>query len=357
MNITLFIGSISVGGAERVLCNLANYLKQKGHTVEILVMSETVRNYYVRPDVKVVPLIKNEERKSRLYNAVVRYLRLAMYMRSRNDVDRYVVMLPGTIVMMLSLAKKTKAKIIASERSDPASYPAFTQFLLKHYFKRADGLVFQTDDALKWCSLAVRDARSVVIPNAINPEFVREPYTGDKVKRVVAAGRMIALKNYAMLIDAFSKIADDVPECNLTIFGKGPERKNLEEQAEKLGIADRVSFPGYVDNMPEELEKSTLFVMPSDFEGMPNALMEAMSVGLPCISTDCPCGGPRFLIQNGINGFLVPVGDKDSMAETMMYLLTHDEERSKIGNKAMEIREQLSPEKIYQTWEDFIVNV
>ena len=355
MNITLFIGSVSVGGAERVVCNLANYLAEKGHTVEILVMSETKRSYFIRPEVKVIPLIKNAERKNRLYNVVVRYYRLVRYMRNRKDVDRYIVLLPWTMIMMLSLARMTKAKIIASERSNPASYPIFMRFLLKHYFKYADGLVFQTSGALKWCNTTIKNVKSVVIPNAINPEFIRDPFTGVKIKRIVAAGRLIPLKNYALLINAFAKIADIVPEYHLVIFGKGAEQKNLEKLSKKLGIVSKVLFPGYVDNMPEELEKSSLFILSSNYEGMPNTLMEAMALGLPCISTDCPCGGPRFLIEDGVNGFLVPVGDSDRMAERMRDILLDDEKRNRVGRKAMVIRETFSPDKIYQRWEDFIV--
>lgn len=355
MNITLFIGSISNGGAERVVCNLANYLKGKGHVVEILVMSETRESYFIRPDVKVVPLIKNDERRSRLYNAVIRYFRLVRYMRSRSDVDRYVVMLPWTIVMMLSLAKKTKAKIIVAERCDLGSYSFFMRLLLKHYFKRADGLVFQTTDAFKMCDTATKNVRSIVIPNAINSEFIREPYSGERLKRIVGVGRMTHQKNFALLIEAFSRIAEIFPEYNLAIFGKGIGLKSLESQVKKLGLCNRISFPGYVDNIPEELEKSSLYVLSSNFEGMPNALMEAMSLGLPCVSTDCPCGGPRFLIQDGVNGFLVPVGDATRLAEAMKYLLTNEDKRNSLGKKAMEIRQTLSPEKIYQKWESFIV--
>jgi len=340
-----------------VTCNLANYLSGQGHNVEILVMAESKDSYYVKPDVKIVPLLKDSEKKNGVYNAFVRIARLQKYMKSRKDVDRYVVMLPKTTVMMLALAGNTRAKIIASERVDPATYGARMQKMLKHYAKRADGFVFQTEDARAWYGDAVKNCRAEVIPNAINPDFIRPRYVGERIKRVVAAGRMTTQKNFALLINAFSKVANEFPEYMLTIFGEGPERQNLEAQIKKLGIEDRVSMPGHTDHMPEELEKSSLYVLSSDFEGMPNALMEGMAVGLPCISTDCPCGGPKFLIQDGKNGILVPVGDVDKMAEAMKALLIDEEKRNALGKEAATVQERLAPEKIYKQWEEFIVNV
>lgn len=357
MKITLFISRTYGGGAERVTCNLANYLSEKGHQVEILVMAECQESYYVRPDVKITPLLKDSEKKNGAYNGLIRIARLRKYMREHKEVDRYVVMLPKTTVMMLALAGNTKAKIIASERVDPAVYSNGIKRMLRHYAKRAAGFVFQTEDARAWYGGTVRNCRTEVIPNAINPDFIRKPYEGQRIKRVVAAGRMTTQKNFDLLINAFSKVADEFPEYTLTIFGEGPERQNLEERIKKLGLEDRVSMPGHTDHMPEELEISSLYVLSSDFEGMPNALMEGMAVGLPCVSTNCPCGGPEFLIQDGVNGVLVPVGDADKMAEAMKALLIDEEKRNELGKEAMKVQKTLAPEKIYKQWEEFIVNV
>lgn len=354
MNITFFISCTYGGGAERVTCSLASYLAQKGHRVEILVMSESEKSYPLDPAVTVTPLLKDAEKKNGLYNNALRVLRLRRYLRRRGDIDHYVVMLPRTTLMLLMLRGRTRAKITASERVDPATYPPKLAKQLRRYAKRADGFVFQTRDAMDWYGAAVDGCQTEVIPNAINPEFIRAPYRGARKKRIVAAGRLNKQKNFGLLIRAFHEIADRFPDVALSIFGEGEEREDLERRIASLGLKERVILEGRTDRMAQELEQSSLFVLSSDFEGMPNALMEAMASGLPCISTDCPCGGPRFLIRDGENGLLVPVGDEKAMVRAMETMLGDPDGAWKMGRKAEDVKRDLAPEVIYGQWEAFL---
>ena len=116
-----------------------------------------------------------------------------------------------------------------------------------------------------------------------------------------------------------------------------------------------VEFPGYVPDMPERLEKASMFVLSSDYEGMPNALMEAMASGLPCVSTDCGGGGARFLVQNGDNGILIPQKDEVALASAMEKILSDESLSAKLGENARKLQETLAPEKIYGEWERFIL--
>lgn len=143
----------------------------------------------------------------------------------------------------------------------------------------------------------------------------------------------------------------------MTIYGQGEKENDLKKQVADFKLANRVCFPGNVQNIAEEMEKNAMFVLSSDFEGMPNALMEAMALGLPCVATDCPVGGPRYLIQNGENGLLVPVKDADALAKAMRYLLAHAEEMKCMGECARNITKKLSPDKIYGEWESFVYSV
>lgn len=351
MRITIFIGGLGGGGAERVCCNLANYLSDKNHDVTMLTMSDTKDVYGLRSAVKKVALVSEGERKNKILSNVLRYFRLRKYVK-HTDCDCYVVMLPITICFLLHFRRLSKAPIIASERCNPYIFSSLKKTMVKHFAKRADAWVFQTEDAAKWYDGIAKG--SVVIPNAINPAFIREPYVGEKEKSIVAAGRLSEQKNFKLLIEAFSKIAPDFPEYDLKIFGKGPLEQDLREYAAEKGVGDRVNFMGYVDNMPEQLEKASLFVLSSNFEGMPNALMEAMALGLPCVSTDCPVGGPRFLIKDGENGLLVPVGDAEKMTEAIRSILSDLASAKEMGDNARNIQQILSPDNIYGEWEKII---
>lgn len=354
MDITIFIGGISGGGAERVACNLANYLIGYNHKVTLLTMSETVNAYGVSSDVKLVSLLKECERSNKIKENLIRYKRLKKYVEGNSE-NTYVVMLPITISLLLHFRGKIEGRIIASERNDPLSNSKITKLLMKHYAKRADAWVFQTPDAAKWYDGIVQQAK--VISNAINPDFIRPKYMGDKEKSIVAAGRLSFQKNFKLLLDAFSEVSPKYPEYRLKIFGKGPLEEELRVYAEEKGIADKTDFMGYVSDMPLQLEKASLFALASDFEGMPNALMEAMALGLPCISTDCPAGGPKFLIKDRENGLLVPVGDKDKMAEAMSWIISNKVLAEKMGENARKVANDLAPGQIYKKWEDLIIEL
>lgn len=353
MRISLFISSLSGGGAERVVCNIANYLSAAGHKVDILTMSETEAAEVLREDIRHIALLSKAERGLSPVNNLKRIARLGKYMKHQN-VDAYVVFLPRTTMLMLSLRKLTKAPIVASERVDPSSYPEKLQKQLQKVCAKADGYVFQTDEAADWYAPYLKGVAYEVIPNAINPAFIRPKYEGEREKTIVAAGRFSQQKNFPLLIRAFAKVADKFPEHRLVIYGQGNLLESYQSLAKELGVAQRVEFPGFVADMPQRLEKAGMFVLSSDYEGMPNALMEAMALGLPCVSTDCGGGGAKFLVRDGENGLLVPQKDVDAMARAMDKILSDQEFAKKLGGNARALQETLAPEKIYGQWEAFI---
>lgn len=356
MKITLLISSLSGGGAERVTCNLANHLSDFGHEVEILTMGDTAAVEPLRDNIKYSPLLTNEERSNALVNNAKRILRLRRYMK-KQKVDAYVVMLPVTTELMLRFSNLTKAPIIVSERADPKVYTSKMQKTLQKLTSRASGFVFQTKDVQTWYDPYLKNVKSAVIPNAINPAFIRPKYEGEREKTIVGAGRLSKQKNFELLIRAFARVADKFLEHKLVIYGKGALLEELQSLAAELGVRDRVEFPGFADNMPQILERSGMFVLSSDYEGMPNALMEAMASGLPCVSTDCGGGGARFLIENGKNGILIPQRDEGALASAIEKILSEQALAAKLGENARKLQETLAPEKIYGEWERFIQQV
>ena len=356
MKLTLFIGSLTGGGAERVLCNLANFLTNKGHQVTIITNVETKGFYGLDDRVGRFVLLFDNERKNSLFNFIRCMKRLKKYVKN-NSTDNYVVFLPLTTIMLLAFRRKISGRVVVSERGDPSQNGMVFKFLLKKWICRADGVVFQTYTAKKWYETYLKTAESEVIPNAINPAFIRSRYQGEKEKVIVGAGRFNEQKNFPLLIRAFSKIAHEFPEYKLVIYGKGVLLESYKQLATELGVANRIEFPGYVPDMPERLEKASMFVLSSDYEGMPNALMEAMALGVPSISTDCGGGGARYLIQNEENGILIPQRDEDALVCAMRKVLSNKEFAEKLGCNARKLCETLAPENIYGEWEEFISKI
>lgn len=354
MKITLLIGSLSGGGAERVVCNLANYLANNGHEVTVLTVSDQ-QTYKINSNVKHIVLYgeSNSKLPHKMIN-VIRLYRMNHYFRKAN-VDIYITFLPKLNSFILAQKRFIKCPVILAERADPATFCNTSEKnrkIFEKYYPLADGYIFQTEDARNYYKTqGINIENSVVIPNAINPEFIRPQYRGERRKVIVGAGRLTKQKNFSLLIRAFSEISEDFPEYELEIYGDGPLKNDLINEAKELGVNEKVKLLGYVENLGDKIQDATMFVLSSDFEGMPNALMEAMALGLPVISTDCPAGGSKYLIENGNNGLLVSVNDINTLKKAMGDLLANSEFRNELGKNARLVCEKLEPRKIYSKWE------
>ena len=357
MKITLLIGSLAGGGAERVVCNLANYLADKGHEITVLTVSDK-QTYKINDNVRHVVLYGESDSKlpHQIIN-IIRLYRMNRYFRKENA-DVYITFLPKLTKFILAQRRFIKCPIILAERADPGTFcnkSEKNRKMFKKYYPHADGYIFQTEDARDYYKAQGIDVKnSVVIPNAINTEFIRPQYKGERRKAIVGAGRLTKQKNFSLLIRAFSEVSKKYPDYTLEIYGEGPLKSGLINEAQALGIAEKVKFQGYVKNLGDRIQDATLFVLSSDFEGMPNALMEAMALGLPVISTDCPAGGSKFLIKNKKNGLLVPTNDVNAMIDAISYILKNSKETKKMAQLAHNVGDELQFEKIYDKWTEFI---
>lgn len=356
MKIRIFIGGLSGGGAERVCCNIANFLADKKHEVEIITMADDKATYGLSSKVHRMILLSESERKGFIYNSVVRYKRLKEYVR-KTKCDVYIVMLPITILLLLSLKRFTKAKIIASERNMPTLYPKWQQIAMKWIASKVDGWVFQTEEQKEWYGNHLGQVHNCIIPNAINEQFILEPYIGERKNKIVTVGRLMPQKNQELLLRAFAKVAAVFPIYKLHIYGDGPLKSKLLQVAKELDIEDKIEFEGFISNISEKIKDAALFVLSSDFEGMPNALIEAMALGVPCISTDCNGGGAKYLIDNGVNGILVPKNDIAALSKGIIEILENPSKASKFGLEANKVCVRLHPQVVYSKWEDFVKQI
>jgi glycosyltransferase involved in cell wall biosynthesis len=220
-------------------------------------------------------------------------------------------------------------------------------------FRFADGVILQTEQSKKFFPRSVRK-KSVIMSNPLNPEFLNRKYTGDREDVIVTVGRLDENKNQSMLIHAFSRIASEFPNMKLVIYGEGEYRTRLEELVCEKNLTDRVSLPGNISDVPGHICNARIFALTSNTEGMPNTIMEAMALGLPVVSTDCPCGGPAELIDDGSNGLLVPVGDAYSLADAFRLILTDSAFEERLRENASKITSRLAPDKVNKEWRDYL---
>ena len=256
--------------------------------------------------------------------------------------------------MLSSLKKYMSGKLIISERNAKNYYTTLKKLMMKYSVKKTDGLVVQTEEIGEW----FKSKNKIVIPNAINKNIVLNQVEKiKKEKKIVSVGRLEKQKNYPMLIKAFNIFSKKYSDYILEIYGIGNEEKNLKKIVNKYKLQDKVAFKGYVNNISEQIYNSSMFVMTSDYEGISNALIEAMCIGLPCISTDCDGGGAREVIKNNENGILIPKNDVLKLAQSMEKIIENPDFAEFISNNAKMLNNTLSYEKIYSKWLDYIKDV
>lgn len=367
MKIMFVVNSMNKGGAERVIANLSSYFS-KENDVNIVTIYNSVISYELAPNVNVLPLddfktdlyseLKPKENKIKKIWKYIKRIRKLNYYKTKKKPDIIISFSPVPSFLTLFSNFSKKIKTIVSVRNDPQKEfkSKFFQILMNYLYPKADGIVFQTEDARSYFKESIIK-KSIIIPNPINLDFVVQPFQGKRKKEIVNVARLEEQKNQKLLISAFNSVLKKHPAYKLTIYGEGKLRKELENLIKKLDLNQNVFLAGVSNQIKEDIYKARMFVLSSNYEGMPNALMEAMALGLPVISTDCPCGGPKFLIQNNENGILVPTGNVDALTNAMLKIIENEEFSSEIGMQANKLCEQLHPDKINKIWETYIFAV
>lgn len=353
--IILYIDVMYRGGAQRVMANIANYFVEKNWDVVLIndfvqdtnisqyKVSAKVRRIYLRNKLSGNTIIKNIER---IYN-----LRKIIELEQPNTVLSF---LGRPNIRMLISTIGLSCKKIVSIRNDPEREYGSSR-LRKRYinmlFGLANGYVFQTEEASRYFNKKIQK-KSTVILNPVDDVFFRIGRE-KQTHHIISVGRLEPQKNQKMLIKAFAEIAEQYPQENLIIYGEGNQRNELEKEISTLKLEGRVFLPGNISNVEEILASARMFVLSSDYEGLPNALMEAMAVGVPCISTDCPCGGPGMLIDQNSEGILVQCDNPQQMANAMKKIL-EDQQSERLGRKAKERAKEFQIDVIMERWEKYL---
>ncbi|NLE04586.1 MAG: glycosyltransferase family 4 protein, partial [Crenarchaeota archaeon] len=215
------------------------------------------------------------------------------------------------------------------------------------------GIVFQTQQAREWFPRCIQK-RSAIIFNQVGEQFYQD-YPVSKKEGIVTVGRLTKQKNHALLIEAFSLIHHKV-EDNLYIYGDGALKSALEELITEKKLQKRVFLMGTNDHIETEIASKKLFVLPSDYEGMPNCLMEAMAMGVACISTNCSCGGPKELLGDIESIALCPINSAEKLADLMLVALVDNNRLIELSNYGKNKAEDFRTEVIFKKWRSYIEN-
>lgn len=349
-----YINTIGNGGAERVIVNLASEFAKLDYEVAIITSFKADWEYPVAQNVKRFLLEDKPTESGFLKRNLSRVKKLRKICKEEKP-DVLISFMAEPNFRAILATRRLKTKTIISIRNDPnKEYSSkFTKFLARRLFKKADGIVFQTEDAKAWFPKKVQ-AKSQVIMNAVDEKFFENRFEGEK-QNVVACGRLVEQKNYPLLINAFAEISNEIDD-NLLIYGEGTLREQLQNLINQKGLEERIKLMGQTNDVKSVLEKAKLFVLSSDYEGMPNALLEAMAMGVPCISTDCPCGGPKFIF-NGNQEALILVNDVVALSEKILKALTAEEYLLKLSELSKQNSYRFIPQVIFEEWHKFVKNI
>lgn len=359
MRIVCYINALSGGGAERVMSVLANGLSQRGHKVWMITDFSKPVEYPLVDSVERIVYDGEFDpaRKGKKFRALRRIFRLRSFCR-QEKVDIVISFMRNANFRAIVSAWMLKTKNLISVRIDPKiGYRSKKAArLAKLLYPMADGCVFQTKEAQEWFAPKVQK-KSQIILNPISDAFYSVDPAPMQQKKIVTCGRLDKQKRFDLLINAFDKVCDEFPEYRLEIYGVGTLEDTLQAQIDALGRQDQIKLMGRSEDVPNAIKTASLFVLSSDFEGLPNALMEAMALHLPVISTDCGGGGARALIEDGIDGQITPCGDVDALAEAIRKNLADPEAAKCRGQKAGEKAQHFSVEEIITQWESYIQQI
>lgn len=354
MKIAFVVGSLAGGGAERVVAILATKMAQQGHDVSVMLLASTKKDYSLDNRVRIVDCTQKFDTKG-----VGFFKRVGLLSKALQEQHTQVCVSFTVSVNLYAVLACVglKLRLILAERNDPQFDPVgkvsrFARWIL---YPLASGYVFQTVEEKNFFSKHIQ-SKSVVIPNPVNPD-IPDRYNGLRDKRIVTAVRLEPQKNLKMAIDAFAAVHEEFPEVTFELYGEGSQRKILEQYIEEKSLSAKVFLKGNSKTLYEDIKSAYAFVLPSNYEGMSNALLEAMALGLPVISTDHSSGGARAVIEHGRNGLLIPVGDTVALAEAIRQLLADPRLAEQLGQNGMELRDKLHIETISENWIKYLESV
>lgn len=350
------LGGKGWGGAHKVSAMIANYFATKGYSVTIISGEKTEIDYPINDKIDIKYIDVSEKFSSNFIKRKIQ--RLNSYRKIlMNYQGASIISFTSSITLYIyfaTLFKRSKFKIIASERTDPRSEP--NNFIMRlvrnHVYSKMNNIVFQTQDAKYYFNDNIKN-KSIIIPNPI-PESLPHRYVGKRKKEIINYCRLDPQKNLQLLIDSFIEFHKMYDDYVLRIFGVGKIEHEIRDYIRKSNASEFINLEGFSRNIHNIIRDASMYVSSSNYEGISNSMLEALAIGLPCICTDCPIGGPRMYINSYENGILVPVNDKNALVSAMVDIASDEELSEKLSVNAEKIRYKLLPESIFERWESLL---
>ncbi|TLF44550.1 glycosyltransferase family 4 protein [Maribacter aurantiacus] len=359
MKISFIIYGLRSGGAERAVSGLANYWV-KNHEVSIITMVQSESFYPLNPNIKTNYCLTYSKSSTNQFSSIkdaLKRIKILISHLNREKPDVVISFMTQTNIYAVWACKWLNIPCLVSERANHElnPLPRFQEILRDFSYSFCKGLVVQTSGNKKYYSKKTKSEKIKIIPNAVGKGFHRIMSELDKSgeNQILNVGAFRNGKAQDILLRAFAKI--DTSGWKLVFLGEGPNMEKYKALSKELAIEDKVCFKGAQKDVASYYKKASLFVFTSEHEGFPNALLEALYFGLPCISTNCP-HGPADMITDGENGFLVPVGDVDTLATKMEELMHSDVLQKRFRENAIRSTQKYEMEPIAKNWMEVIQN-
>ncbi len=356
MKIAFVTTSLTGGGAERVISVLANqFIKEKNvDEVSIIAVVEDKVSYQIDESINY---IANSAVGGNKISRVMQRFHFLKKSIKQTTPDVVISFCTQINIYAILSTLGLDCKLIISERNDPNNDPIqpSVRKLRDIIYRLCKHAVFQTPDAQNYFQHIIKGSTTVIM-NPIK-ENLPSLYEGEREKRIVSAARLSEAKNIPLLIKAFKNLSSKYPDYTVDIYGEGPLRNELEAMIKEENLSEVFHLRGFSENVHEEIRKAACFVLPSNYEGISNSMIEAIGLGIPTVCTDCPIGGARMVIEDNVNGILIPVGDQKALELAIERILNDKEFCEKISHNAIQIKERLSSDTISKAWISFAEEV
>lgn len=357
--IAFHLNCLEQGGAERVVTNLANQFAEEGYEVIVATEWYGENEFQLGAGVRRVHvgLLESDKKKPHAVQMLIRVNRLRHFLKEEKP-DILIPFARKAIYRGLMAAYFIRIPVLISIRTDPVGHydMPLDKIQIPLLFPRADGCVFQTEGAKAFFAPRLQD-NSRIILNPIHEKYIGTAKPAVRTKTVVQSGRLVDFKNQPMLIRAFVKVHEKHPDYDLKIYGGDSfdgTKQILEDLICENQAQDYIRLMGASDTLEKELSDAALFAFTSDWEGLPNALMEAMALGLPIVATDCPCGGPRTIMTHEKDGLLIPIKDEQALVDGINRLIEDPTLAERLGDEARKIADKANGQAVYEQWRDYI---